>query len=447
MYLPGASRRRPNMRIRTAIWAALIVCSSVLFATIGIPFAAYSLTPWTAAAPIMALVVVPPVSSWSVRALRRFCGRLIPLSSSGNRMFAPRLACMAGCVFAFIAVLNSIQRLVTLRDVATWFESGGVLVIAAGTFCIALALQACQYFRPTAVRTPYILILRTFLGFSDRAVTAALFTIVGGRNPIAVLTAPHSNSASWDPVLIAFRGNPILQLSAKSPVFLRAADHEWERSVRNLVDGASHVVVDISDMSSGVRAEVEMVGREGISNKVIWLSDAAQSDRLPQIRALVGSAHMPADRVIFYERSWTAALPNLLIGLCLSELFVFTFLLLSDGFLRSVATLRDLGYVDLDISPARAFRACCFSLRFLPARPSIDTLRESSGRYSPVRRAFVCALWPFDCRFHRVPQLIATLVSTTTASSAQRTSASARRLTSCGGRAWRFLAWHLSSAS
>ena len=95
-------------------------------------------------------------------------------------------------------------------------------------------------------------------------------------------------------------------------------------------------------MSSGVRAEVALVGREGISNKVIWLSEAARSHRLPQIRALVGSAHMPADRVIFYERSWTAALPNLLIGLCLSELFVFK-LLLSDSFLRSVATLRDLG--------------------------------------------------------------------------------------------------------
>ena len=277
---------------------------------------------------------------------------------------------MAGCALAFVAVLQSMQRLVTLRDVATWFESGGVLVIAAGTCGIALALQARQYFRPTAIQAPYILYLRTFLGFSDHAVTAALFTIVGGRNPIAVLTAPHSSAASWDPVLIAFRGNPVVRLSAKSPVFLRAADHEWERSVRNLVDGASHVVVDISDMSSGVRAELEMIGREGTSNKVIWLSDAAQSDRLQQIRALVGRAHMPTDRVIFYERSWTAALPNLLIGVCLSELFVFTSLLLSDGSLRSMATLRDLGYVIGYLTGQSLPGLLLFAAVF--ARPAVD---------------------------------------------------------------------------
>jgi len=354
----------------TAIWAALIVCLSVLFATIAIPLAAYRLTPWTTAAPIMALVVVPPMSAWSVRALRRFCGRLIPLSYSGNRMFGPQLACTAGCVFAFAAVLNSIQRLFTLRDVGIWFESGGVLAIAASTFCIALALQAYQYFYPAAIQAPYILYLRTFLGFSDRAVTAALFTIVAGRKSIAVLTAPHSNSASWDPVLIAFRGNPIVRLSTKGPVFLSAADDEWERCVKNLVDGASHVVVDISEMSSGIRAELELVGREGISNKVIWLSEAAQSDRLQQMRALVGSAHMPPDRVIFYERSWTAALPNLLIGFCLSELFVFTSLLLSNGGLRSVVTLRDLGYVIGYLTGQSLPGLLIFAAVF--ARPAVD---------------------------------------------------------------------------
>jgi len=357
------------IRILTAIWAALIVYVSVLIATIAIPLAAYLLIRWTGAPPFMALAVVPFVCAWSVRALRRFCGRLFPLSSTGNRRLGPALVCMAGCAFAFVADLNSIQRLVTLRDAATWFQSG-VMVVSASTFCIALALQAWQYARVTAIQAPYILYLRTFLGFSDRAVTAALFTIAGGRSPIAVLTAPYSNAASWDPVLIAFRGNPLVRLSAKSPVFLRAADGEWERSVRNLVEGASHVVVDISDMSSGVRAELEIVGREDISRKVIWLSDAAQSDRLPQIRALVGLAHMPSDRVVFYERSWTAGLPNLFIGLCLSQLFALNSLLSSLGSLRSVATPRDLGGVvgalTVQILPGLLLFVAVF------ARPAVD---------------------------------------------------------------------------
>jgi len=293
-------------------------------------------------------------------------------------MLAPALACIAGCVLAAVAVLYLVGRLFILRDVAAWFETGGVLLITITTCCVAFAIQARQYFRPGAIQSPYILYLRTFLGFSDHAVTAALFTIIGGRNPIVVLTAPHSDAASWDPVLIAFRGNPLVRLSAKSPIFMRAADREWEHAVRSLVDGASRVVVDISDMSTGIRAELEMVGRVGISTKVIWLTDAVQSDRVEQIRALVGSAHMPPDRVIVYRRSWYAALPNLLIGLCLSELFMFVSLFAADGRLRSMATLRDLGYVVGFLTAQSLPGLLLFTAVF--ARPAVDGRTQKALR-------------------------------------------------------------------
>jgi hypothetical protein len=283
-------------------------------------------------------------------------------------MLVAGLACMIGCVLTFAFVLTAIQPVISGGDAASWLATA-ILVMPGGTFLIALALQAHQYFRPSTIPTPYVLYLRTFLGFSDNAVTAALFTIVGGRNRIAVLTAPRSNAASWDPILIAFRGNPIVRLSASSPVFLKAAAHEWERSVQNLVERASLVVVDVSDMSTGVRAELKMISREGISNKVIWLSETSRSDRLPQIRSLVGSAHMPLDRVILYERSWTAALPNLLIGFCLSELFVFKWLL-SDSSWRSVTTLRELGSVIGELTGLGLPGLLLFAILF--ARPAID---------------------------------------------------------------------------
>ena len=363
----------------TALWAALIVALSVLAATIVVPSIAYLFfAPLKAAALVGAFVVALPMSSWSVRAMRRFCGRLIPLSSGGRRMLAPALACFAGCVFAAVAVVDLVERLLILRNVAGWLETGGALLITATTCCIALALQARQYFRPPAIQAPYILYLRTFLGFSDHAVTAALFTIVGGRNPIVVLTAPHSDAASWDPVLIAFRGNPVVRLSAKSPIFMHSKDREWEHAVRNLVDGASRVVVDISDMSAGIRAELEMVGRVGISTKVIWLTDAEKSDRVEQIRALVGSAHMPPERVIAYRRSWFAALPNLLIGICLSELFMFVSLLLANDSLRSVATPRELGYVVGTLTARSLPGLLLFTAIF--ARPAIDGRTQKALR-------------------------------------------------------------------
>lgn len=336
----GALDRRMRATILTAPWAALIVWLSVLCATVGIPLFAYSMTPSNAAAPVVGLVVALAMCAWSVRAIRRLCARVVPLSPGGGRMLVPELACMAGCALAAVVILDAIQRLVSARDLAAGFMPGWLELTAAGTWCVALALQARQYSRPSSTQGPYVLYLRTFRGFSDRAMTAALFTVVGGRKRVVVLTAPHSDAASWDPVLIAFRGNPLLRLSAKSPVFLRATDRDWERSVRQLVDGASQIVIDISDMSRGVRAELEMLGRPGTSEKVIWLSEATQADRLPQVRALVGGAHMPPDRVIFYERSWTAALPNMLIGLCLSE---FPFWLSADiGALSNLLAVRDL---------------------------------------------------------------------------------------------------------
>ena len=292
-------------------------------------------------------------------------------------MLAPELACTAGCGLAALFIVDSIRALVSLRDPATWFETGGAALFAAGTWCVALASQARQYHRPSLSEAPYVLYLRTFLGFSDRAMTAALFTIVGGRKRIVVLTSPHSNSAAWDPVLIAFRGNPVLKLSAESPVFVRASDHEWARTARQLVDGASHIVVDISDMSTGIRAELEMVGRLGISKKVIWLTEATQADRVPQIRALVGSAHMPPDRVISYERSWIAAWPNMLIGFGLSELF---WVLSPTDYAgpKTVLTLRDMGYL-LGYLTGRSLPAL---MVFIPifARPAVDRRAQKALR-------------------------------------------------------------------
>jgi hypothetical protein len=151
-------------------------------------------------------------------------------------------------------------------------------------------------------------------------------------------------------------------------------DRDWERAVRDLVEGASRVVVDISDMSAGIRAELDMVGRAGISTKLIWLTDAAQANRVQQIRALVGTAHMPPERLVVYRRSWYAALPNLLFGLCLSELFMVLFL--ADGTLRSAATPRELGYVVGSLTAQSLPGLLLFAAVF--ARPAVDrrTQRE-----------------------------------------------------------------------
>jgi hypothetical protein len=198
---------------------------------------------------------------------------------------------------------------------------------------------------------------------------AAIFTITAGRKPIVVLTAPQSNSASWDPVLIAFRGNPVLRLSASNPVFLSATNREWETAVSGLVAEASLVLIDVSDLSPGIKAEIAMVGQEGISNKTIWLSESSRADRVQEVRALVGSSQVPADRVVFYTRSWTAAWPNLLVGAVITMLFFFVLPAVSGG-LNALAEIRGpaelAGYLTGRMVPALLFFAVVF------ARPAVD---------------------------------------------------------------------------
>ena len=121
-----------------------------------------------------------------------------------------------------------------------------------------------------------------------------------------------------------------------------------------------------------------MLGRPEVSKKVIWLSESTQSDRLQQIRSLVGSTHMPPHRVIVYERSWTAALPNMLTGLCMSQLFWLFALADYSGPTSLPQTPREwgqiLGYVTGQSLPGLLIFAAVF------ARPAVDRRAQKTLR-------------------------------------------------------------------
>ena len=364
-------RRRPFANFKlTALGAALVVYMSVFVVTLGVPRLAQSLTPWESAAPAVGLLAAILACTWSARVIRRFCGRLVPVSISGEHMLAPALACIAGSVFAGVWCLRTLRPLVTSVEFDSWYE-----LATGGTWCIALAIQSREDLYRRPIKKPYVLYLRTFLGFSDRAMMAALFTIIAGRKRIVVLT-PSSNSASWDPVLIAFRGNPLLRLSVSSPVFLKAPDHDWKSAVRDLADGASQILIDVSDLSPGIRAEIEMIGEEGVSKKVIWLSESSNADRVQEVRSFVRSLHIPADRLVFYTRSWTAAWPNLLLGACIIAPFLF--LVLSDPsgsqLLRESRVQDFVGWAIGSSGPFLLFFALVF------ARPAVDSHARNALR-------------------------------------------------------------------
>jgi hypothetical protein len=270
--------------------------------------------PWRSSAPYAGLLVAAFACPWTARVLFRFCTRVVPFHASGKRRIVPLLGCFAGALFALGSLVDWSDRHRTVPPGHAWLAHPEVYEMALGlAWLLALVALGYGYARGRPRGRVDVLYLRTFLGFSDRAMMALLFSLIGGRRTVAVLTAPRSSSGSWDPFVISFRGNPFFVPWARSPVFMGASDADWQASVKLLIGEASQVIVDVSDLTRGVQAEVAMIRDHGSAERVIWLRDGSQAEADERVRELVG-ATMPAERVVAYERSFSAALPNLVLG-------------------------------------------------------------------------------------------------------------------------------------
>src|SRR5918993_62525 len=301
-----------------ALPAAVIVYMLVFLVTMLVPSAARALIPWPSAAGVVGLIVAVPMCSWSVRLVRRFSGRLVPLRASGERLLVPALVCLGGAAVAVVNVVRWSQQFLDLPG-AMWLAHPDLYHAApAATWLVALIVLASEYLRGRPRDDVYILYLRTFLSFSDRAMMALLFSLIGSRRRIVVLPAPQSDAASWDPILIAFRGNPLFHLAAKVPVFVTATHADWQSSVQRLMEKATHTIIDVSALTPGVLAEVEMLRQGARWDRVFWLCEVSRVDALKTVRGVVGDSRVPSERVVFYHRSAAAALPSVIAGLALS---------------------------------------------------------------------------------------------------------------------------------
>ena len=294
-----------------AVPAAVVVYMSVFFATWALPTAAWAVTPWPAVGAVLAAVGALLTCGWSVRAIRRFFGRLMPLHASGERLLVPA----AGVLL--LAVLAAVQLALAIGQRSMF------VVAPAGTWLVALVLVAGDLLHGRPRDDAFVLYLRTFFAFSDRAVMAVLFKLLGGKRRIVALTPRRSNAASWDPVLIAFEGNPLFSVSAKIPLFMTANDDVWQSAVRGLMEGATHTIVDVSDLTVGVQAEIEMLCHGIDSDRIIWLCEASRREALEEVRRIAGARMMPPDRVVVYRHSYAAAAPRLALGFGLSVFFFF----------------------------------------------------------------------------------------------------------------------------
>jgi hypothetical protein len=188
-----------------------------------------------------------------------------------------------------------------------------------------IGLLIHRHHRPRAfLERPFVLFLRRFSTFSDRAVIALILQQAANKVPVVFLTPTISQPRDWDPYLVGFAGLKLWHPWRSTPIVTRAQDAAWQRAADELIRRAQTILLDISDTSSALRTEAEMLDR---------------TDRWPDtvcLRLLVPNASLGKNpvggfdgvRTIDYEKSWVRALPRMVIGFLIVLFAALSFLLI-----------------------------------------------------------------------------------------------------------------------
>jgi hypothetical protein len=184
----------------------------------------------------------------------------------------------------------------------------------------ALGVLIRHHFRRRAfLERPFVLFLRRFSTFSDRAVVAVILRQAAYNVPVVFLTPTLSRPADWDLFLVGFAGLKWLHPWQSAPIVIRARDDAWQETAEELIRRAQTILLDASETSGALRAEAEMLDRAGRWSDTVCLRLTA-----PGKEPVGGFSGV---RTIDYTKSWKRALPRMAMGLLVvlaAALFVFT---------------------------------------------------------------------------------------------------------------------------
>jgi hypothetical protein len=229
----------------------------------------------------------------------------------------------------------------------------GVLYIIVWTVGV-IGLLIHRHHRPRAfLDRPFALFLRRFSTFSDRAVIALILQQAANKVPIVFLTPTFSQPRDWDPYLVGFAGLKLWHPWRSAPIITRTRDAAWQDAADELIRRAHTILLDISDTSSALRTETEMLDKTGRWSDTVCL------------RLLVpnpgSGGNFSGVRTIDYKKSWVRALPRMVIGLLLVFLAAFSAI---PAVLAFSVSAPILGWAAMVIAPAYYYAAF--------VRPSIN---------------------------------------------------------------------------
>jgi hypothetical protein len=250
-------------------------------------------------------------------AFGRFLVRAMPPRLSGHAVRVHALS--AAFAIAVVATLQFVSLIVLSRgDSTTSLLSApraarlAVVIPSVGWLIGACGPVWLRYRRAdTFLYQPFVLFLRRFSTFSDRAVSMLVLRETPARMPVVFLTAVHSHARDWNPFVVGLAGLKLRHPFRSAPVVLRASDEHWQPVAAQLIDAAAMIVIDLSDQSDAMRNEIAMIeaGARWSSSICLRLS---RSEGAP---AWMASLQQP---VITYTKSWRQAMPRLALGALLS---------------------------------------------------------------------------------------------------------------------------------
>jgi hypothetical protein len=178
----------------------------------------------------------------------------------------------------------------------------------------------------TVLTRPYILFLRRFSTFADRAIVTLVLRAARSDTPVVFLTATRSQAGDWNPFVVGFAGFKVRHPIRSMPLVLQVADAEWPAAAAHLIEHATLIVIDISESSDAMTVEMVMIGTHfrWPATVCLHLHSAARSHdwTVP-----------PEATVIDYHKSWRQALPKLLAGVLFAYVSGTMFLMVLAGLL------------------------------------------------------------------------------------------------------------------
>lgn len=261
------------------------------------------------------LILLPPVIYFGV-AFGRFLLRAAPPLLSGRVRFGVLLISLLP-ILGFTLLLGLILFYIITSGES--FPVNRSLLISTAhiatlflIWCAACAFSLLRRHLKSVsfLDRPFVLFLRRFSKFSDRAVLNLVLRQTPPGKPIVFLVPARSRAEDWNPFLVGFAGMKFLHPFRSIPIILKSDDSEWIKAVKLLIDRAQIIILDISETSGAIEAEYELISEAACWQKMIFL----KNDSAKMAYEFEQNIRPSDSRIIYYRESWIRGIPRMLLG-------------------------------------------------------------------------------------------------------------------------------------